>query len=161
MVIRRDALHRAQRTARGRLSDWRTPPRRAAIAAAVAGFMVLAGLGTWPLVDGVDVYRTGLNERRVVTLKDGSKVSLDAMSKISVRYSDDARRLTLQRGQARFDVAHDVSRPFSVRARDRTVVATGTATQTIAAQSAVEACRTLLTPPSALPRWWPKRPAAR
>ncbi len=124
MVIRRDALHRAQRTARGRLTN---PPRRMAIAAAVAGVAVLAGLGTWPLVDGVDVYRTGLNERRVVTLKDGSKVSLDAMSKISVRYSDDARRLTLQRGQARFDVAHDVSRPFSVRARDRTVVATGTA----------------------------------
>ena len=126
MVIRRDALHRAQRTARGRLGGLR-PPRRMAIAAALAGAVVLAGLGASPLAGGGEVYRTGLNERRVVTLEDGSKVSLDAMTKIAVDYSDDARRLRLVRGQARFDVAHDVSRPFSVRARDRTVVATGTA----------------------------------
>jgi transmembrane sensor len=127
MVIRRNALHRAQRTARGRLAVWRAPPRRMAIAAALAGVVVLAGLGSSTLLGGGDVYRTGLNERRVVTLKDGSKVSLDAMTRIVVDYSDDARRLTLARGQARFDVAHDASRPFSVRARDRTVVATGTA----------------------------------
>lgn len=126
MVIRRDALHRAQRTARGRLAGWRAPPRRMAIAAALAGLVVI-GAGSYPLLDTGEVYRTGLNERRVVTLKDGSKVSLDAMTKIAVDYSDGARRLTLQRGQARFDVAHDASRPFSVRARDRTVVATGTA----------------------------------
>lgn len=127
MVIRRDALHRAQRTARGRMAGWRTAPRRAAIAAGVAGLLVLGGLGAWPLVTPDEVYRTGLNERRVVTLKDGSKLSLDAMTRVSVDYADDARRLTLQRGQARFDVAHDASRPFSVRAGDRTVVATGTA----------------------------------
>ncbi|HYG27219.1 MAG TPA: FecR domain-containing protein, partial [Caulobacteraceae bacterium] len=126
MVIRRDALHRAQRTARGRLAGWSRPTatRRVAIAAAVAGCIALGGLGLLPRGD---VYRTGLNERRVVLLSDGSKLSLDAQTRVIVNYSDDARRLTLANGQARFDVAHDVSRPFSVRAGDRTVVATGTA----------------------------------
>jgi transmembrane sensor len=128
MVIRRDALHRAQKTARGRMTRWVQPTgRRAAIAAAVAGVLVVAGIGAAPLLSADEVYRTGLNERRVVTLSDGSKLSLDALTKVTVEYSDDARRLKLVSGQARFDVAHDVSRPFSVQARDRTVVATGTA----------------------------------
>jgi transmembrane sensor len=128
MVIRRDALHRAQKTARGRMAVWVRPAnRRAAIAAAVAGVLVVAGVGAAPLLSADEVYRTGLNERRVVTLSDGSKLSLDALTKVTVDYSDDARRLKLVSGQARFDVAHDVSRPFSVQARDRTVVATGTA----------------------------------
>jgi transmembrane sensor len=63
----------------------------------------------------------------VVTLEDGSKISLDARSEVRVRYGKDARRLELIGGQARFDVAHDSRRPFSVRARDQLVIATGTA----------------------------------
>jgi transmembrane sensor len=130
MVIRRDALHRAQRTARSRMARWDRGgvnlSRRGALAAA-AGIVAVAGVATWPLLHLGEVYQTGLNERRVVTLADGSRLSLDAMTKVSVHYTDEARRLTLVRGQARFDVAHDVARPFSVRARDRTVVATGTA----------------------------------
>ena len=130
MVIRRDALDRAQRTARGRMARWQGRfvrlPRRGAVAAAIAAVAVLAG-GAYTLSERGDVYATGRNERRIVDLADGSKVSLDAQSRVSVKYSGEARRLTLLKGQARFDVAHDVSRPFSVRARDRTVVATGTA----------------------------------
>jgi transmembrane sensor len=45
---------------------------------------------------------------------------------VKVRYSADARELTLTRGQARFDVAHDIARPFSVAARAHKVIATGT-----------------------------------
>ncbi|MGE5500431.1 MAG: FecR family protein [Ignavibacteriales bacterium] len=129
MVVRRDALHRAQRTARDRMMRWSRSgaiTRRGGFAAA-AGLLLAAGIGAWPLLHPGEVYETRRNERRVVTLKDGSRLSLDAMTKVTVDYSDEARRLTLVRGQARFDVAHDVSRPFSVRARDRTVVATGTA----------------------------------
>jgi len=130
MVIRRDALHRAQQTARSRMARWRRGgfelSRRSALAAA-AGVVAAVGIGAWPLLHEGEIYRTGLNERRIVTLKDGSRLSLDAMTKVSVHYTEEARRLTLIKGQARFDVAHDVSRPFSVRAGDRTVVATGTA----------------------------------
>ena len=126
---RRDLLGRVHRETTGRWTGpaavLRAPSRR--LAAAVAAFAILAGLGAWPLVSQGDVYRTGLGERRSIILDDGSVLALDAMSRVSVRYSRNERRLTLQRGQARFDVARDTSRPFSVTARDRTVVATGTA----------------------------------
>lgn len=129
MRARRDAIDRAQRAAGRR---WSGPgrfvrlPGYGRIAAGLAAVAVLAA-GIYPLVDGKVSYGTGLGERRVVTLADGSKVSLDALTRVSVDYSKSARRLTLIRGQARFDVAKDVTRPFSVAARDRTVVATGTA----------------------------------
>lgn len=73
------------------------------------------------------VYETGVGERRVVALKDGSKISLDADTVVRVRYAGDKRRLWLERGRAKFDVAKDALRPFSVAAADKMVVATGTA----------------------------------
>jgi transmembrane sensor len=73
------------------------------------------------------VYATQFGERRVVTLQDGSRISLDANSQVSVRYTAEARTLELVRGQARFDVAHDTTRRFLVHAGGSTVVATGTA----------------------------------
>lgn len=125
----RALLGRVERQARGRWNGpaavFRMPSRR--VAAAVAAAVVVIAGGSWFVAAQGQVYQSGMGERRVVLLKDGSTLSLDALTRVSVRYSKDARRLTLQRGQARFDVAHDPSRPFTVAARDRTVVATGTA----------------------------------
>lgn len=121
---RRDLLARVHRQASGaRLLG--TTRRRIAAGAIAASLLV--GVGAWPLVGPGEVYDTGRGERRVIILDDGSILSLDAMSRVSVRYAKDARRLKLQRGQARFDVAHDTARPFSVTARGHRVVATGTA----------------------------------
>jgi transmembrane sensor len=53
-------------------------------------------------------------------------VALDSRSEVKVRYSARARELTLTSGQARFDVAHDLERPFSVTADGHRVIATGT-----------------------------------
>lgn len=128
LSIRRALLRRVQHEARSR---WNTPggvrglPTRRWLGAGLAA-AVLAGV-IWPLATQGEVYQTGVGERRVVILQDGSVLSLDALSRVSVDYSSDARRLTLTRGQARFDVAHDPTRPFRVAARDRVVVATGTA----------------------------------
>ncbi len=125
MRARRDAIDRAQRHAAG--PGWLLRmPRPAKIAAGIAAAIVL-GAGIYPLVDGKDVYRTGFGERRVVTLEDGSKLSLDGQTRIVVRYTKAGRDLKLLSGQARFDVASDPLRPFKVAARDQTVVATGTA----------------------------------
>jgi transmembrane sensor len=74
-----------------------------------------------------DLYQTALGERRVVTLEDGSRISLDSDSAVEVSYQERSRDLRILRGQARFDVAHDVERPFSVAARGQKVIATGTA----------------------------------
>jgi transmembrane sensor len=126
MRARRDAIDRAQRQAGGR---WTGPrawlvrlPAPARIAAGIAAAAVL-GMGIYPLVDGKDVYATGLGERRVVTLPDGSKLSLDGQTKIVVRYTKGARELKLVSGQARFDVTADPLRPFKVAAGEETVAA--------------------------------------
>ena len=84
------------------------------------------GGGYWWLMRPAD-YHTGRGERRIVTLSDGSRLSLDSDSEVTVRYADHRRDLHLIKGQARFDVAHDRTRPFSVVAGNQRVIATGTA----------------------------------
>jgi transmembrane sensor len=122
MAARRDALHRARRQARKTI---RWSPGSVGIAASIAAMLLSAGVLVWAH-NRPEVYRTSIGERRMLTLADGSKITLDSASQVEVRLSKDARKLALREGQARFDVAHDVQRPFSVRARDRTIVATGT-----------------------------------
>jgi transmembrane sensor len=91
-----------------------------------AGILILAAGGLFAWMRQPDVYTTRAGERRIVTLADGSQVALDSRSEVSVRYSAHARELTLTQGQARFDVAHDIERPFSVTADGHKVIATGT-----------------------------------
>lgn len=99
--------------------------RHAAIAAGLC-LLVVGGLVAANII-GADTYRTAAGERRVVRLSDGSRVQLDSLTELRVDYSKRARELKLLKGQARFDVAHDVERPFSVLAAGQKVVATGTA----------------------------------
>jgi transmembrane sensor len=96
-------------------------------AAAVVLLAGLAGGACYWWLSLPDDYRTQAGERRVVTLEDGSRLSLDSNSEVTVRYAARQRSLKLLKGQARFDVAHDRSRPFSVVAGNRKVIATGTA----------------------------------
>ncbi|ANO50111.1 FecR family protein [Woeseia oceani] len=71
-------------------------------------------------------YETGLAERRVAVLSDGSSVSLDASTKVIAEIHGKERELKLERGRARFDVVSDPLRPFTVAAGNKLVVATGT-----------------------------------
>jgi transmembrane sensor len=125
IVARRAALGDANRAS----SRHGMPARRVRLIGALAAVLVLGavGWGVLQLVQQPDDYRTVQGERRVVTLTDGSKISLDASSEVTVRYSKNARELHLLRGQARFDVTHDVERPFTVTAANQKVIATGTA----------------------------------
>jgi transmembrane sensor len=100
-------------------------PWAAAIAAALLVSLMGAGATWWS--NRPDDYRTAVGERRVVTLVDGSRLSLDSDSEVTVRYGSHARDLHLLQGQARFDVTHDRARPFSVVAGKQKVIATGTA----------------------------------
>jgi transmembrane sensor len=61
-----------------------------------------------------------------VTLEDGSRLTLDAGSAVRVALADNVRRVTLERGAAYFEVAHDVAHPFQVGVGDRRVIVTGT-----------------------------------
>lgn len=101
--------------------------RRPALLAAAASVVLAAGAFLFWQHQQSEHFRTGFGERRIVTLADGSQITLDSRSEVTVRYTADARALTLVQGQARFDVAHDVARPFTVTAEGHKVVATGTA----------------------------------
>ncbi|HXS20022.1 MAG TPA: FecR domain-containing protein [Steroidobacteraceae bacterium] len=124
--LRRAALVHAHDAIRGNLR-WPKRFRRPAMLAAAAAAVLAAGAFLFWQQHRPDMFRTGFGERRVVTLADGSQITLDSRSEVRVRYTTDSRSLTLVRGQARFDVAHDVTRPFSVTAEGHKVVATGTA----------------------------------
>lgn len=127
LQIRSDALDRARQRARAR-ARWERPGLRGALAACLALFLLtgLAGGGLWWHWQPT-VYDTAMGERRVITLADGSTASLDSATELKVKYSEGARNLELVSGQARFDVAHEPDRPFIVQARDKRIVAIGTA----------------------------------
>ncbi len=124
--LRRAALAHAHNALR---SNWirarlrRTPARLATAATVILA--IGASLLWWHYRPAV--YSTGAGERRIVRLADGSRITMDASSEVTVRYTADARMLVLVTGQARFDVAHNPHRPFTVTADGRKVVATGTA----------------------------------
>lgn len=121
LPLRVEALNGVRRAQRRR---WAWRPGVRALAAAVVAVAIVAG-ALWRL-QAPETYRTGIGERRVVALSDGSTLSLDAASRVDVRYARDRRELRLRQGRARFSVAHDPLRPFSVAAGNRVVVATGT-----------------------------------
>ena len=72
-------------------------------------------------------YETAIGERSTVTLSDGSVVTLNTNSHIDIDFSAAERFIVLARGQAYFEVAKDMDRPFVVEAGDKRVVALGTA----------------------------------
>jgi len=95
-------------------------------AMAAASAAVAATVG-WRLLDNVALYRTGIGERRVVALQDGSKVTLNTASTVEVAFTAHERRVRLVRGEALFEVAHDASKPFLVDAGAARFRALGTA----------------------------------
>ena len=114
----------------------------AAIAVAVCGSVLLLGFGRGflPIVPGSDTlaaqaplrtvgspdYRTARGEVSVVSLEDGSKLTLDTDSASDVAFTPGERRVRLLQGRAHLAVARDATRPFIVEAAGRTVVALGT-----------------------------------
>jgi transmembrane sensor len=92
---------------------------------AAAVLLTVAGGGLWRWITP-QAFATGLGERRTVSLSDGSRISLDASTIVQFAYSRDKRQLWLKQGRAKFDVAKDPLRPFSVSAANKMVVATGT-----------------------------------
>ncbi len=73
-----------------------------------------------------EVYQTTTSEVQEITLADGSIVTLGAMSRLEVLYTDDRRNVSLEQGQAFFDVARNPEKPFYVKAQDTTIRVLGT-----------------------------------
>jgi len=119
--LRRKALDNFRKVNR---AQW-VRSRPMAIAGMAAAVLVMIAAATVFAGRPTD-YISGVGERRVVLLADGSKVSLDADTEVRVHYTAHRRELTLLHGRAKFSVAKDRTRPFTVAAEDKVVVATGT-----------------------------------
>ena len=71
-------------------------------------------------------YVTAVGEQRSVVLEDGSRISMNTQTDISIRYSDHMRLVVLRKGEAVFDVSKDPLRPFRVLSNDTVAEAIGT-----------------------------------
>jgi transmembrane sensor len=108
------------RAPRSRTWSWRP--------AAMAAGLLLAIGAAWfsnPRAETFE-YMTAKGDVLELQLSDGTSLTLDGDSAVSGRFGARSRGIELQRGRALFAVAHDQSRPFSVTAAGRRVVAVGT-----------------------------------
>lgn len=73
------------------------------------------------------LYSTAIGETREITLADGSRITLNTDTAVHVGISPRAREVTLERGEATFNVTHAMGAPaFHVNAGARTFEALGT-----------------------------------
>ncbi|RBJ85597.1 FecR family protein [Pseudomonas sp. MWU12-2534b] len=87
---------------------------------ALAASLLLAvgcGIGwqQWPALSSD--YHTGVGQQQRITLADGSRVTLNSGSALSVAYSTHERRVVLRAGEALFEPLADPQRPFVVQAQ--------------------------------------------
>jgi transmembrane sensor len=107
-------------------SDPSSPTRRLRAWAAVMVLALSGGLFAYLIVGGGSTYRSNIGQIRVVSLSDGSTVTLNTNSVVRVRYSHTERFVDLERGEAFFEDIKDPGRPFVVSTAGQRIVAVGT-----------------------------------
>ncbi len=117
-----DTIEGRKRSAFGLDRRWLLGAGGLAAAAGIA-MAVLPELAIGPQAQS---YATAKGQRQSVTLSDGSKVDLNADSKISVTLARAERRVIMGPGEAIFDVASDAGRPFTIDAGGNAVSVVGT-----------------------------------
>ena len=93
-----------------------------------ASLALLVGLSTFFYVNnGNTIYETGTGELRTLVLDDGSKVILNALTRLEVGhgFGSNNRNLTLE-GEAYFEVKHDSLMPFIVKTDSSRTTVLGT-----------------------------------
>lgn len=104
-----------------------TQPRRFVPMAIAASLVAMIGAGVMTQMRRDPMFVTQVGEQRSTTLTDGSHIVLNTGSRLTVHFARAERRVSLDEGEAIFDVAHDTSRPFVVRVGNEQVKALGTA----------------------------------
>ncbi len=117
-----EVVLRGPEARRRRRPAWLVP----GVAAAAAAVLTI---GLWPSLSGqggLQTYQT-TTAPMTVALKDGTHIYLNRDTDLTVRMGRDRRSVTLGDGEAAFDVTHDPSKPFEIRAGARSVRVLGTA----------------------------------
>lgn len=121
------ALNLQRRTVGGRRSGPIAALAGGLVACALAAGMVLA----WPQLQLMTVaptaFATGKGQHLSVALADGTRVVLDGDTRLEVRLGTGRREVALKQGEAFFDVAHDETRPFTVKTAEGSARVLGTA----------------------------------
>ena len=135
----KSAWERAGRLAALRTPMHKAPPRKSAwtllrfpVAAAAVLALVYAGksylqpapprLAARP----AEIYSTKIGETRGYRLADGTRIELNTNSRVRADMAGGKRTITLETGEAFFQVAHDAKRPFVVNAGRQRITDIGT-----------------------------------
>jgi len=127
-----DMLPRARLEVLCQADPVRQLPRRRFIQKALAAGIAIMAIGSgwmgWQhlQLNYQEQLHTALGERRQVDLPDGTRLELNARTRLTVDFSSGQRRIELTAGEVMFSVAHDTSRPFVVSTVNGTVTVTGT-----------------------------------
>ncbi|HEY0340550.1 MAG TPA: FecR domain-containing protein, partial [Steroidobacteraceae bacterium] len=99
LELRRQALARLRRTGAEPRRKRYTAMR---VAAALLFFALFGGGALYLTLYRPTSYKTDIGERRIVALPDGSRISMDSDTRVSVTYYKTGRAITLERGRSRF-----------------------------------------------------------
>ncbi|MBB3953797.1 FecR family protein [Novosphingobium sediminicola] len=111
--------------------------RRSFLGGAAAAGLAAVG-GAYFLLDRDQTFSTRKGEVRRVPLIDGSAMTMNSDTGVSVRMERNRRMVSLARGEAWFEVAKDPARPFVVNAGNMVTRAVGTAFSVRRHENAVE-----------------------
>lgn len=97
-----------------------------------AGLVLMLAGGAWhfwpALRTKVDTrsYATAIGQKQEVRLSDGTRLELNTNTRVRASVTATGRTVTLDEGEAYFDVVHDAARPFVVYAGNRRITDLGT-----------------------------------
>jgi transmembrane sensor len=103
----------------------RRPMVLAAIAAGMTVMLATGGYLTWRL-QAEQSFATGIGTIQQVQLADGTRMELNTNTRVHTDVTAARRAVTLDSGEAYFDVVHDAKRPFIVYAGNRRITDLGT-----------------------------------
>ena len=105
------------------------PPKlsRRWLLAGAGAAIAASGAGFWLNLHPEEAYDSAFGEIRQVPLPDGSTAQLNTESQVQVAMKPAERRIRVAKGEAWFQVQHDVTRPFIVESGPVRVRAIGTA----------------------------------
>lgn len=128
-----DAMAQLPRLTDADIRALRTRRRTAIGTGGMLGILVVIGFGGWQAgwyraaAPAPVHYETARGQMLDVKLADGSSVHLNGATSLDVTLEDHRRSVTMQRGEAYFDVAHLPDRPFTVHAGGAATQVLGTA----------------------------------
>jgi transmembrane sensor len=128
-----DAMGQFPRLSDGDVQAMRANRRRAIGTGGALALVAAFGIGGWhagwyraPAPAPVH-YETARGQQLDVALADGSKLHLNGATSLDVTLREDRRTVTMQRGEAYFDIAHRPDQPFTVHAEGSATRVLGTA----------------------------------